>query len=259
MGRSCGDLHAGGGGLSYEVSRPAEEPPSTGTRYNPNTAIPPHVLMCSVSSHIEILQAKQQVALQDKVRKQQNCAAWPICRFKPLQHEALQEEREAEEQKRKWMISPEGMLHPNTAIPPHVLMCSVSSHIEILQARQQVALQDKVRKQQNCAAWLICKFKPLQHEALQEGQEVEEQKDKALQQYYGGGAGGGGRWAGGGGAGGGGRWTGGGGGGGGRWTGGGGGGGGRWTGGGGGGGWGGGWGGDGGGSGGGEGEELWVG
>ena len=193
-----------------------------------------------------------------------------LARFKPLQHEALQEGREAEEQKRKWMISPEGMLHPNIAIPQHVLMCSISSHIEKLQARQQVALQDKVRKQQNCAAWPICKFKPLQHEALQEGQEVEEQKqrwiklpiqqealkDKALQQYYGGGAGGGGRWAGGGGAGGGGRWTGGGGGGGGRWTGGGGG---RWTGGGGGGGWGGGWGGDGGGSGGGEGEELWVG
>ena len=60
FGHSCGYFHAGGGGLSYEVSRPAEEPPSTGTRYSPNTDIPPHVLMSSVSSHIEILQAKQQ-------------------------------------------------------------------------------------------------------------------------------------------------------------------------------------------------------
>ena len=60
FGHSCGDFHAGGGGLSYEVSRPAEEPPSTGTRYNPNTAIPPHVLMSSVSSPTEILQAQAQ-------------------------------------------------------------------------------------------------------------------------------------------------------------------------------------------------------
>ena len=88
FGHSCGDLHAGGDGLSYEVSRPAEEPPSTGTRYNPNTAIPPHVLMSSVSSHIEILQAKQLEALQDLAQEQQaDCERdWvPLC-FAPYYH-----------------------------------------------------------------------------------------------------------------------------------------------------------------------------
>ena len=124
FGHSCGDFHAGGDGLSYEVSRPAEEPPSTGTRYNHNTAIPPHVLMCSVSFHIEILQAKQQEALQQQLEgkrsriaqdsdedkaQEQSWGCWfgPLCAFNydwyavpSVQQEALQQQLEG---KRSWI------------------------------------------------------------------------------------------------------------------------------------------------------------